>query len=447
MRNQFILLLLVSFLLSAPLAAQKRRAASKASAIPVLQQARQAMEDYDFDRATDLLSTTIAAQKKKRRPTEDIEALERLQDLVQRLSTKLYATERIVFIDSVVCPKDQFLRAIRLTRESGRLDTYASTYHTNDVLGATLYENELANKRYLAISQPVDQASSSDSVAQGTALRLAVSDKIGENWSSPTLLTGLNDDDTSQNYPFLLSDGVTLYYAATGPESIGGYDIFISRSDGEDGSFLAPENVGFPFNSTANDYLLAIDELAQMGWLVTDRRQPEGQVCIYNFIPNESREVYGDETDEVQLRNLARLTSIRDTWPTAKGETKRARTDDIVQASRQRLVDLRAGKAFGKTESPDFIFVIDDNRTYTRLADFRSPAARQKMQTYLQQKKSAETDAIMLQRLRDNYVTAQASQRKQISETILRLEVNHESQLQQINHLAKEIRNTEISHK
>lgn len=445
MRNHFILLLLFHFLLSAPLNAQKRRSATpKAPALPVLKQARLAMEDYDFDRATDLLSTTIAAQKKKRKPTEDIAALERLQEMVQRLSTKLYATERIVFIDSVVCPKDQFLRAIRLTRESGRLDTYASTYHMNDVLGATLYENELANKRYLAIPMPLDKASSSDSAAQVTELRLAVSDKIGENWASPTLLTGLSDDDTSQNYPFLLSDGVTLYYAATGPESIGGYDIFVSRSDGEDGSFLTPENVGFPLNSTANDYLLAIDELAQMGWLVTDRRQPEGQVCIYNFIPNESREVYGDETDEVQLRKLARLTSIRDTWPAATGKAKAM--PDVVKASRQRLDELRAGKIFGKTEAPDFIFVIDDNRTYTSLADFQSSAARQKMQTYLQQKKSIETDAIMLQRLRDNYVTTQASQRTQISETIRRLEANHYSQLQQISQMAKDIRNAEITH-
>lgn len=396
------------------------------------------MQAYDFDGAADLLSKAIAEQEKKRKPTEDIEALEELLEEAQRIGTKLHATERIVVIDSVVCPKEQVLKAILLTHESGRLDTYASTYHTRDTLGAVLYENELANKRYLAVPSASESQPS---------LRLAVSDKIGESWSSPTPLTGLGGDDTAQNYPYLLSDGVTLYYGAQGPESIGGYDIFVTRADGEDGSFLSPENVGFPFNSPANDYLLAIDELAQLGWLVTDRRQPEDKVCIYIFIPNETREVYGDETSDEELRSLARLTCIRDTWKAAATDSKAQGTPAQVKEARQRLADLRAGKAFGQTAAPDFVFVIDDARTYTRLADFRSPAAKEKMQRYLQLSKAAETDATMLQRLRDNYATAQPAQRKQLAETILRLEATHYPQLQQLQQLAKEVRNAEITYK
>ena len=319
-------LLFAVALLSAPLHAQKRRSTAskpKAPAPTALQQAREAMSAYDFDHAAEILTKAIAEQQRKRKPTLDLDSLEALLEFAQRVGTKLHATERIVVIDSVVCEKEKALKAIRLTRESGRLDTYASTYHTRDTLGAIIYENELANKRYLALPD--------------SALRLAVSDKIGDHWSAPTLLSGLGEDDTAQNFPFLLSDGVTLYYAATGPESIGGYDIFVTRADGEDGSFLAPENVGFPFNSPANDYLLAIDELAQLGWFVTDRRQPKGKVCVYTFIPNDTREVYGDETSDERLRALARLTSIRDTW-----------NDAPVKEARQRLAGIRAGKNFGK---------------------------------------------------------------------------------------------------
>ncbi len=259
--KKILSILLVLTVLSTSLYAQRRRrTASKTPAVPVLQQARKAMEAYDFEHAAELLSAEIERQGKLRRPTADIGSLESLMNEAQRIATKLHATERIVVIDSVVCPKEEVLKAIHLTRESGRLDSYASTYHTRDTLGATIYENELANKRYLAIA-----------ANGGATLRLAVTDKIGERWSKPVFLKGLGDEDNSQNYPFLLSDGVTLYYASTGAESIGGYDIFVSRADGEDGSFLAPENIGFPYNSPANDYLLAIDELAQLGWLVTDR--------------------------------------------------------------------------------------------------------------------------------------------------------------------------------
>ena len=86
-----------------------------------------------------------------------------------------------------------------------------------------------------------------------------------------------------------MADGVTLYFAAQGVNSMGGYDIFMSTFDLDKGVFYSPENIGLPFNSTANDYLLAIDDINHLGWLVTDRRQPEDKVCIYTFVPTASR--------------------------------------------------------------------------------------------------------------------------------------------------------------
>lgn len=426
--NRLIVLTAAAFLAVSAFA-QKRRVA-KAPAIPTMELARQAMAAYDFDRAEEALTKEIAALKKKKQSTLNAENL--LHAAIQGRS-KLHATERITIIDSVVCAADDALQAIRVSRENGRIDTYASTYHTTDSLGATLYENELANKRYLAVAKP---PTPEDSIA---SLHLAVSDKIGEQWSTPVALTGLNDDDLSQNFPFLLSDGITLYYAATGPESMGGYDIFVSRADGEDGSFLSPENVGFPFNSPANDYLLVIDEFNQLGWFVTDRRQPEGQVCVYTFIPNATREVYGDDVTEEELRSRARISAISDTWSLTD--------ENEMNAARQRLADLREGKRENKTVRPDFQFVIDDQRTYAHLDDFKSTTARNKMQQWLQLSKNCETDATMLQRLRDNYATASAAQRTQLRQTILQLEINNETHLQQLRQLEKEIRNSEISNR
>ncbi len=426
--NRLIVLTAAAFLAVSAFA-QKRRVA-KAPAIPTMELARQAMAAYDFDRAEEALTKEIAALKKKKQSTLHAENL--LHAAIQGRS-KLHATERITIIDSVVCAADDAIQAIRVSRENGRIDTYASTYHTTDSLGATLYENELANKRYLAVAKP---PTPEDSIA---SLHLAVSDKIGEQWSTPVALTGLNDDDLSQNFPFLLSDGITLYYAATGPESMGGYDIFVSRADGEDGSFLSPENVGFPFNSTANDYLLVIDEFNQLGWFVTDRRQPEGQVCVYTFIPNATREVYGDDVTEEELRSRARISAISDTWSLTD--------ENEMNAARQRLADLREGKRENKTVRPDFQFVIDDQRTYAHLDDFKSTTARNKMQQWLQLSKNCETDATMLQRLRDNYATASAAQRTQLRQTILQLESNNETHQQQLRQLEKEIRNSEISNR
>lgn len=402
---------------------QKRRAAGNNNAIPALQLAKQAIDDYDFERAEEIIEKEITALKKKKLTTTDAE---NLLHATRQGRIKLHATERIVIIDSIVCKKEEALKAIHIGKENGRIDTYASTYHTKDTNGATIYENEFANKRYLAVPDKDNP----------NTLKLAVSDKIANQWSEPVLLTGLNADET-QNYPFLLSDGLTLYYAAKGTESIGKYDIFVSRADGEDGSFLAPENMGFPFNSISNDYLLAIDEYYQLGWFVTDRRQEEGNVCIYIFIPNETREIFDDSFSEQDLRKYAKINSIKDTWKFIDSKA--------LAEARQRLENLKTDKNNGKVKRGDFTFPIDNDRTYFALSDFKSAEARNKMQEWLNLSKTNATDATMLSRLRDNYSAASSTQKEQLKQTILDLEKNVELQERKLNDLAKEIRNTEIA--
>ncbi|MBQ7444168.1 MAG: hypothetical protein IJS59_09980 [Bacteroidaceae bacterium] len=415
--------LLIALLLAATTlntSAQRRRT-NRAPALPVAEQVNAALVAYDFTRAEELLTKEIATLKRRRQPTEQ---LEQQLHTAQQGIIKLRATECIAIIDSVICNKEEALRAIRLSAESGRIDTYASTYHTADALGATIYENELANKRYLAVPS-----------ADGTGLRLAYSDKLGTEWATPTPLTGLNTDDLNQNYPFLLADGVTLYYAATGPESLGGYDIFITRADGEDGSFLAPENIGFPYNSLANDYLLAIDELNQLGWFVTDRLQPQGKVCVYTFIPNDTRQLYPDDTEQTTLRDRARITAIRDTW------------DGNTQEAIKRLQELRSGKTDAAHTKPDFVFPIDDKQTYTSIDDFKSATARKNMQTWLQLNETTDTDATMLERLREKYATAKADERQAVAAAIRRIEASHYLHIEELKQLAKDIRNAEITSK
>ena len=150
------------------------------------------------------------------------------------------------------------------------------------------------------------------------------SDYIGNEWTKATAAEGFEDE--SVNFPYLMPDGSTLYFAQKGPKSIGGYDLFVTRYDAESGSYLRAENIGMPFSSEANDYLYAIDETNQLGYFVTDRRQPEGKVCIYVFVPNETRRVYDPVAySDNMIRSLARIDSISATW-----------TDD---AARQQALD------------------------------------------------------------------------------------------------------------
>ncbi|MFR0836529.1 MAG: hypothetical protein ACLSG8_10775 [Barnesiella sp.] len=133
---------------------------------------------------------------------------------------------------------------------------------------------------------------------------------VGDQWSEPVALPSNINGKGDQNYPFLMSDGLTLYYASNGPGSIGGYDIFVTRNSLDKEAYLLPENVGMPFNSPYNDYLMAIDEMHNVGWFVTDRKQIPGKLTVYLFIPNEEKNYYEGKTAE-ELRSLARINSIK----------------------------------------------------------------------------------------------------------------------------------------
>ena len=209
------------------------------------------------------------------------------------ITQMLDATQKVLFIDSMVVPKSDFYSHIPLSPECGFLLQKG---------GVGQYTSELGDHRVEAMIHQGD-----------TAAYLVTSDFIGGEWTSPVPVKGIGDDDA--NYPYVMPDGTTLYYAQKGEKSIGGYDIFVTRYNAENGSFLRPENIGMPFASEANDYLYVIDEPMQLGYFVTDRRQPEDTVCIYVFVPSTSRHVYQSEayTPE-QLRSLAAINRIADTW-------------------------------------------------------------------------------------------------------------------------------------
>ena len=257
---------------------------------------------------------------------------------------------------------------------------------------------------------------------------------IGNQWSTPTVLEGLGRYQRL-NYPFMLADGTTFYFAAISDEGQGGLDIYVSRYDNESGSFLKAENIGMPFNSEANDYMYVINESDSIGYFATDRRQPEGKVCIYTFIPNQTRRVYStDDYDEEEIRSRAAITSIKDTWGNGQAR-KRALA---------RIEQLRNRPA-KKKASGEFCFVVDDDHVYTSLNDLRNADNRDRMkQLQEQQQKLAKLDS-ELDKARRYYGKATTNERLTLHEEILNKE---EEQLQlqaSIRQLERLIRQTEQS--
>lgn len=288
----------------------------------------------------------------------------------------LPATAKVMFIDSVVVPKSDFLKHVPISKESGFIHTANTHADFPNQMGA--YENELGLRRIFAKGDSVQS-------------ELYTQTKLGSSWGQESQITDFNNQlYRNQNYPFLASDGVTLYFSAEGSESMGGRDIFMSSFDSDKASWYKPQNLGLPFNSTANDYLIAIDDLDSLGWLVTDRRQPADKVCIYTFVPTETRQNFNsDDLDDKELMPYARLLSIKATW--GFGDRKTAM---------ERLEALKKRKLTKVSNNNAMAFVINDATVITSPTQFKSDRSRElyKQLVELQQMKGSLESTLIAKR-------------------------------------------------
>jgi len=341
----------------------------------------------------------------------------------EKIAQMTEATQKVMFVDSVVVDKKSFLSKYLLNPEAGKIGSYGSVFNTGGQPNAYAYINELGDKSYFAME---------DSLG---GFALYTSDRFDTKWSAPKPLKGMDTKETYTeiNYPFMMADGTTLYFAAKGKESIGGYDIFVTRYDSESGSFLEPENIGMPFNSPANDYMYAIDEYGNVGWFATDRNQEADKVCIYMFIPTTVRETYkGGNYTEAQIKSFAQLDCIADTW--GDGSER----DEAIE--RIKSVPARVGQ---KDDDSAWSFVVNDGVTYSKWSDFKVGESKDKFIKLLDMKRKLAALDAALDKARNYYATLSASERKKIASEIKQSEMQVETMETSMKALEKEIRNME----
>ncbi|MGL5958502.1 MAG: tetratricopeptide repeat protein [Phocaeicola sp.] len=366
---------------------------------------------YRYDEAVAKYEEYVNSLKKRKIATETAEA----ELAAIRIGARMMkGVEEIMVIDSFVVDKKNFLESYKISREAGQLGE-------DEKITGTAYQTEMGNKLIYSNSNEAGQ------------MELYTRMKLLDGWGEEEPISSLNTMGNVNN-PFLMPDGITLYFAADGESSLGGYDLFVTRYNSETGQYFRPENIGMPFNSRANDYMLVIDEFNQLGWFASDRNQPEGMVCIYVFIPNESKVIYNYENlSDQELVEAASLHSIQATW---KNEKK-------VRTAKQRLAALIYSKS-EKTKKGEFEFIIDDTAIYHTLGDFRSEQARE-MYIQLQQK---EKDVVSLEQAltekRQQYGAGSNGQKQELTSAILEMEKRTKQLWIEIKKLTQDVRNSEI---
>lgn len=366
------------------------------------------------------ISSQAQVRKHKAKSKSAAVKADKKTDEMSVYNEMLGSTAKLTIIDSVVVDQSDFIGKIPLNKESGHVFSYNAFWKTTGEPSSYVYMNEFGNKIFYSKTN-----------ADGHT-RLYTADKLNGKWENQRQITDFGSEFEDINCPFMMSDGVTLYFSAKCKDGLGGYDLYVTRFDADSSRFYKPENIGMPYNSASNDYFCIIDDFDSLGWLVTDRRQPEGKVCIYTFVPSSARTVYDAEgMSEDKLKSLAEIKSIKDTW-TDKTTTEQARV---------RLQKLLQRNKDRDTEA--ISFVVDDNTVYTSLTDFKSEANRRLFLQLCNLKKQNAEAAELLDDCRKKYSEGNATVKRQLSDRILKLESQLDSQTTKVSDMEKQIRNSE----
>lgn len=376
---------------------------------------------YRFEDAVNCFEDYIADLKKRKRSTEEAEKLLEKSKADLRM---LKGVEDVCIIDSFVVDKASFLNAYKISEESGKLFTFNEFFKTEGDHPGTVYETEIGNKIYYS-----EQGKNGN-------LDIFSKNKLLNEWSKGRPLPGSINASGNANYPYVMSDGITIYYANDG-EGLGGYDIFVTRYNTNTDTYLVPENVGMPFNSPYNDYMYVVDEYNNLGWFASDRFQPEGKVCVYVFIPNSSKQTYNYEAmEQNEIIRLAQIHSLKETWK-----------DKKAAAEAQQRLEAAISHKPQEHRIADFEFVIDDNTTYYLLNDFKSAKARQLFQRYRQMEKDYRQQEEKLDNMRTRYANSNKQEKAILTPAILDLEQRVMQMSGELDALEINVRNAEKTKK
>ena len=102
------------------------------------------------------------------------------------------------------------------------------------------------------------------------------------------MINTVNDEET----PFVGLDNNVLYFASNDTSSMGGFDIFMSIRD-ENGMWSKAKNIGFPFNSPADDFFFSHTANGKEAYVTSNRKGGVGMYDIYSiaFTNNEVENV------------------------------------------------------------------------------------------------------------------------------------------------------------
>ena len=160
-------------------------------------------------------------------------------------------------------------------------------------------------------------------------------------WSAPALMGEHLLSVGNEVFPMLSADGKTLTFSSDGFHGMGGYDLYRSTWDDEAGTWGEPVNLGFPFSSPGDDFLMADSADGRYTLFASNRDCAADSVYIY-VIERMDNPVRTPVRDPEALAHLCALHPLSDP---ARMDNGSAVSEAAPSNDDTRLYMLKMGEA------------------------------------------------------------------------------------------------------
>ena len=171
-------------------------------------------------------------------------------------------------------------------------------------------------------------------------------------WGQPINLEEINTEG-EELFPFISKDGV-LYFSSDGQGGLGGLDIYMATPDR--GVFSHVENMGYPINSSKDDFSFTMMDDGESGFLSSNRLGGKGYDDIYQFemkyTPVIIKGTVRDRENYIEIAN-AKVSLIDENSDTIEVVYTKEDGGYIFGAFRNRNYTVEASKEFFNTSNKE----------------------------------------------------------------------------------------------
>jgi len=210
----------------------------------------------------------------------------------------------LVVVENKKISKDNYYYSYKLNNFGGKLIVKPQEYKTK----ADIKSGE---KQLMFLSDSgIVYYSSYGKKSKTLDIYQRIKQENGE-WGEPELLSDIINTEYDDAYPYLHSDGKTLYFSSVGHNSMGGYDIFKSEFDSAKSQWGDPVNMDFPTNTPYDDYLYISDIDNEFAYFASNRETNGDKISVYKILVDKNpikRKI--EDIDEVKSKSLLKVSPL-----------------------------------------------------------------------------------------------------------------------------------------